>query len=34
MTMTTMLLAAAIMAQPMLLVGIVIGGLIEDRRAG
>ncbi len=26
-------LAAAIMAQPILLVGILIGGLIEDRRA-
>ncbi len=34
MTTTTLFLAAAIMAQPMLLVGILIGGLIEDRRAG
>ena len=34
MTTTTLLLAAAIMAQPFLLVGIWIGGMIEDRRAG
>jgi hypothetical protein len=33
MTTTSFILAAAIMAQPMLLVGIVIGNHIADRRA-